>query len=79
MKSKRAVVAATALFALLAGVATAAVSASAAKNPPKLPWAAPAVPVGSSPLGVGVVQATNTDLRREPVRQHGLGHRRGHV
>ena len=60
MKSKRAVVTATALFALLAVVATTAVSASAAKDPPKLPWAAPAVPVGGNPFGVGVAQATNT-------------------
>ena len=35
-------------------------SAGKASEPPKLPWAAPAVPVGGNPFGVGVAQRTKT-------------------
>jgi YVTN family beta-propeller protein len=52
-----------ALASLATFIAFSPALASSSRNgsaPPRLPWAAPAVQVGSGPLGVGVVQSTKT-------------------
>ena len=54
------VVALASLATVLAVSPALAGSAGNPSAPPTLPWAAPTVPVGGNPLGVGVAQATNT-------------------
>jgi YVTN family beta-propeller protein len=54
------VVALASLATVIAASPALAGAAGNASTPPKLPWAAPAVPVGGNPIGVGVAQATQT-------------------